>query len=100
MTDAQLHTAVLAGLNAAADLCHQHNLPGITFVETAGGPASPAPSGSLQVRLCIPVILHCPFAPPMLISTVRRVLISRCASTGYSEEWHGHSYMIETVFWT
>ena len=95
MTDAQLHTAVLAGLNAAADLCHQHNLPGITFVETAGGPASPAPSGSLQVRLCIPVILHCPFAPQMLVSTVRRVL-----ALDIKEEWHGHSYMIETIFWT
>lgn len=61
VTDAQLHTAVLAGLNDAADLCHQHNLPGITFVETAGGPASPAPSGSLQCdcwrHLRLPAIL-------------------------------------------
>lgn len=74
MTDAQLHNAVLAGLNDAADLCHQHKLPGIAFVETAGGPASPAPSGSLQVRPCLLVTLHCPFAPQMLVSAVRRVL--------------------------
>ena len=75
VTDAQLHTAVLAGLNDAADLCHQHNLPGITFVETAGGPASPAPSGSLQVRLNLLVMLHGPFVPQILVSIVRRVLV-------------------------
>ncbi|KAL0037506.1 hypothetical protein WJX77_000433 [Trebouxia sp. C0004] len=66
VTDAQLHTAVLAGLQDAADLCHQHNLPGITFVETAGGPASPAPSGSLQCDCWRPLRL-----PAILVGDAR-----------------------------
>lgn len=49
VTDAQLQSAVLEGLNTAAQSCQDQNLTGLALVETAGGPASPAPSGTLQV---------------------------------------------------
>ena len=49
VSDAELQAAVMEGLNAAADVCHEQSLQGLALVETAGGPASPAPSGTLQV---------------------------------------------------
>ena len=49
----------MEGLNAAADVCLKHNVQGLALVETAGGPASPAPSGNLQVsHACSPLHPH------------------------------------------
>ncbi len=51
VSDAKLQAAVVEGLNSASQLSRERNLKGLTLVETAGGSASPAPSGTLQVVL-------------------------------------------------
>lgn len=58
VSDTELVSAVTANLNSAANACHEQELQGLALVETAGGPASPGPSGTLQVS-------HpCPFSAP------------------------------------
>lgn len=47
VTDAELVAAVANSLNAAS--LAGHGKQGLALVETAGGPASPGPSGTLQV---------------------------------------------------
>lgn len=63
VSDADLLAAVTNGLNAAADACQ--GTQGLALVETAGGPASPGPSGNLQVsHACSPTPHHRPPPPP------------------------------------
>ena len=49
VTDTQLQHAVQQALAAFGQECGARGATGIALAETAGGPASPAPSGSLQV---------------------------------------------------
>ena len=49
VTDAQLQHAVQQALVSFGEDCQARGTKGLAFAETAGGPASPAPSGSLQV---------------------------------------------------
>lgn len=51
VTDTQLQHAVQQALAAFGQECGSRGTKGIALAETAGGPASPAPSGSLQVML-------------------------------------------------
>lgn len=51
VTDTQLQHAVQQALAAFGQECSSTGTKGIALAETAGGPASPAPSGSLQVTL-------------------------------------------------
>lgn len=50
VSDADLQAAVLEGIQAAARQWREQQVAGLVLLETAGGPASPAPSGTLQVR--------------------------------------------------
>ncbi|KAL3138910.1 hypothetical protein ABBQ32_005731 [Trebouxia sp. C0010 RCD-2024] len=66
VSDADLLAAVTDGLNAAADACHSQDTQGLALVETAGGPASPGPSGTLQCDCWRPLRL-----PAILVADAR-----------------------------
>ena len=48
--DHAVRDGVLEQLNAFTQLASSSDIPGLALVETAGGPASPGPSGRLQAR--------------------------------------------------
>ena len=71
VSDAEVLSTVTESLSVAADACCEHNVEGLALVETAGGPASPGPSGTLQVsHTCptpcapLPPMRPCPLPPP------------------------------------
>ena len=59
VSDAELLSAVTESLNSATNACCGQDMQALALVETAGGPASPGPSGTLQVRRACPTPL-CP----------------------------------------
>lgn len=66
VSDAALLSAVTESLNSAANACREHEMEGVALVETAGGPASPAPSGTLQVsHACPNPLCPCPLPTPL-----------------------------------
>ena len=80
VSDAELLSTVTESLNSTADACREQDMEGLVLVETAGGPASPGPSGTLQVshacptplrpgRPCTPPLLHPrrPWPPPQTL---------------------------------
>ena len=74
VSDAELLSTVTESLNLAVDACHEHNVEGLALVETAGGPASPGPSGTLQVGHACPTPcapLHPPCTPPAPLASMR-----------------------------